>query len=68
MEVFVAESQEFLLVKFLHASARSEEKWLFSQAMQSKLRLNAWGVPGGGWAVLELTGILTSLSNKPPTL
>ena len=36
MEFLVAESQKFLLVKRLLAAARSQEKWLFSQTIQSK--------------------------------
>ena len=62
MEFFVAESQKLLLVKRLLAAARSQEKY------RAKLQSNAWGVPWGRWAVLELTGILTPLSNKLHTV
>ena len=40
---FVAESQKFLLVKRLYAAARSEEKWLFSQTIQSKTPVKSLG-------------------------
>ena len=43
MEFFVAESQKFLLVKRLLAGARSEEKWLFSQTIQSKTPVKCLG-------------------------
>ena len=43
MEFFVAESQKFLLVKRLYAAARSEEKWLFSQTIQSKTPVKCLG-------------------------
>ena len=43
MEFFVAESQKFLLVKSLLAAARSEEKWLFSQTIQSKTPVKSLG-------------------------
>ena len=43
VEFFVAESQKFLLVKRLYAAARSEEKWLFSQTIQSKTPLKSLG-------------------------
>jgi len=54
MEVFVAESEEFLLVKLLHASARSEGKWLFSQAMQSKTPVKCLGC---AWGEMSSFGI-----------
>ena len=50
---FVAESQKFLPTKRLHATARSQEKWLFSEATQSKTSVKymylwyAWGKIGG---------------------
>ena len=51
MEFFVTESQKFLLAKCLHATAGSEEKWLFSQATQSKTPVKYleydWGKIGG---------------------
>ena len=43
MEFFVAESQKFLLVKRLLAAARSQEKWLFSQTIQSKTPVKCLG-------------------------
>ena len=43
MEFFVAESHKFLLVKRLLAAARSEQKWLFSQTIQSKTPLKCLG-------------------------
>ena len=43
MEFFVAESQKLLLVKRLLAAARSQEKWLFSQTIQSKTPLKSLG-------------------------
>ena len=43
MEFFVAELQKFLLVKRLYAAARSEEKWLFSQTIQSKTPVKSLG-------------------------
>ena len=43
MEFFVAESQKFLLVKRLYAAARSKEKWLFSQTIQSKTPVKCLG-------------------------
>ena len=64
MEFFVAEWQKFLLVNHLYAAARSEEIWLFSQAIQSKTPVKCLGMPGGRWAVLELTGSLKI--NKSP--
>jgi len=51
MEFFVAESQKFLLMKRLHTTSRSMEKWLFLQATQSKTPVKylgyAWGKTGG---------------------
>ena len=43
MEFFVAELQKFLLVKRLYAAARSQEKWLFSQTIQSKTPVKCLG-------------------------
>ena len=43
MEFLVAESQKFLLVKRLLAAARSQEKWLFSQTIQSKTPVKCLG-------------------------
>ena len=43
MEFFVAESQKLLLVKSLLAAARTEEKWLFSQTIQSKTPVKCLG-------------------------
>ena len=53
MELFVAESQKYLPTKRLHVTARSQEKWLFSEATQSKTSVKymylgyAWGKIGG---------------------
>ena len=47
MEFFVAESQKFLLVKHLYAAARSEEIWLFSQAIQRKTPVKCLGYAWG---------------------
>ena len=53
MEFFVAESQKLLTKKRLHATARSQEKWLFSEATESKTSVKymylgyAWGKIGG---------------------
>ena len=70
MEFFVAVSQKFLLVKRLHAAAR--KNGCFHRLHRAKLQSNAWGMPGGRWAILELNGIhvhvLNPLSNKPLTL
>ena len=71
MEFFVAESQKFLNKKRLHATARSQEKWLFSEATESKTSVKYMylgGMPGGRLEVLELTDIFTPILNKPPTI
>ena len=52
MEFFVAEWQKFLLVKHLYAAARSEEIWLFSQAIEknsSEMPGVCQGVDGQFW-------------------
>ena len=43
MEFFVAQSQKFLLMKRLLAAARSEEKYLFSQTIDSKTPVKCLG-------------------------
>ena len=72
MEFFVAESQKFLTKKRLHATARNQEKWLFSEATESKTSVKYMylGYAWGRLDVLELTDniIFTPLLNKPPTL
>ena len=62
---------------FLSLSGRSSSLWTISMQQQgvrkygcfhklyrAKLQWNAWGMPGGRWAVLELTGSLKI--NKSP--
>ena len=47
MEFFVTDLQTLLLVKHLHAATWSEEKWLFSQAIQNKTPVKCLGEMGG---------------------
>ena len=59
MELFVAEWQKFLLVNHLYAAARSEEIWLFSQAIQRKTPVKCLGVDGRFWNLLALSKLIS---------